>query len=95
MKVVTYSDIKEMNRLYLELKTYAAVARKTGFAPSTVKKYIDPNFKAVEDKEIKKFDRPLPEFDSSIFRIEDWRDLCTLSDEEVEEIYDLWEELEL
>ena len=33
MRVVTQSDIKEFNRLYLELKTYAAVARKTGFSP--------------------------------------------------------------
>lgn len=95
MKVVTYEDVKEMNRLYLELKTYAAVARKLGFAPSTVKKYIKSDFTPIEQKEIKKFEGPLPEFDSSIFRVEDWHDLCTLSDEEVEEITKLWEEIEL
>ena len=95
MKVVTYSDIKEINRLYIELKTYAAVARKTGFSPSTVKKYVDPNFKPVEEREIKRFEGPLPEFDSSPFRCDDWRDLCSLSDKEVEEITELWEEMEL
>ena len=49
MKFVTQADIKEMNRLYLELKTYAAVARVTGFSPSTVKKYIVPDFKIPEN----------------------------------------------
>ena len=41
---VTPDDILQMNTLYLELKTYAAVARKTGFSAGTVKKYIIPNF---------------------------------------------------
>ena len=41
---VTPDDILQMNSLYLELKTYAAVARKTGFSAGTVKKYIIPNF---------------------------------------------------
>ena len=96
MKVVTYKDIKLINELYLECgKVYAAVARKTGFSPSTVKKYVDPNFKPVEEREIKRFEGPLPEFDSSPFRCDDWRDLCSLSDEEVEEITELWEEMEL
>lgn len=33
---VTHEDIKKMNRLYLKLKTYAAVSREVGFSPSTV-----------------------------------------------------------
>lgn len=41
---VTPDDILQMNTLYLELKTYAAVARKTGFSAGTVKKYIIPDF---------------------------------------------------
>ncbi len=44
MRVVKESDIKEMNRLYLELKTYAGVARVTGFSPSTVNNYIKKDF---------------------------------------------------
>lgn len=95
MKVITYEDVKEINRLYLELGTYAAVARKTGFAPSTVKKYIKSDFVPIEQKNIRKFEGLLPEFDSSIFRAEDWHDLCSLSEEEVEGITQLWEELEL
>ena len=54
---VTESEIKQINELYLQYGTYAAVAREVGRAPSTVKKYIDPNYqstipKVKEDKEI-------------------------------------------
>lgn len=95
MRVVTQSDIKEMNRLYLELGTYAAVARQTKFSPSTVKKYIIKDFEPVEEKSIIRFERPLPEFDSKIFRKDDWGDLCVLSEEEIQEIKELWKELEV
>lgn len=95
MRLVTNEDIKTMNRLYLELKTYAAVARQTGFSPSTVKKYIISDYKPIEEKTIKRFEEPLPEFDSSMFRSDDWGDLCILSDDEVKEIRELWEEIEL
>ena len=37
---VSPDDIIRFNNLYLELKTYAGVARETGFSASTVKKYI-------------------------------------------------------
>lgn len=95
MRVVTNEDIKTMNRLYLELKTYAAVARKTGFSPATVKKYIQPDFTPIEEKDIKRFNEPLPDFDPSMFRCDDWGHLCVLSDEEVVEIRELWKEIEL
>jgi len=95
MRVITNADIKEINRLYCELKTYAAVARATGFSPSTVKKYVIPDYKVVEEKNIIRFDEPLPEFDSSIFRMDDWGGLCELSSKEMEEIETLWDELEV
>ena len=95
MKVVKDSDIREMNRLYLELKTYAAVARATGFSPSTVKKYIRADFEIVDESQIKRYSGPLPEFDPSIFRGEDWGPLCELSDEEVKGIKELWKEIEV
>jgi len=41
---VTQDDILQFNLLYLELGSYAAVARKTGFSAGTVKKYIVENF---------------------------------------------------
>lgn len=41
---VSQDEIIKMNELYLEYGTYSAVAREVGRAPSTVKKYIDPNY---------------------------------------------------
>lgn len=44
MARVTSEEIKEMNELYLVYGTYSAVAREVGRAPSTVKRYIDPDY---------------------------------------------------
>ncbi len=41
---VTPEEIIEMNELYLEHKTYSAVARIIGRSPGTVKRYIDPAY---------------------------------------------------
>lgn len=53
---VTESEIKQINELYLQYGTYAAVAREVGRAPSTVKRYVDPNYQSTpivkENKEI-------------------------------------------
>ena len=49
--LVQKEDIVKMNELYLELKTYAAVARKVGFSPSTVKKYIIAGYQSQEQQE--------------------------------------------
>ena len=92
---VTNEDIIRINSLYYKYKVYAQVARETGFAPSTVKKYIIKDWTPVEPKEIKRFDlSSLPEFDASSFRgIENYGELCVLTERELEELEDLWEEL--
>ena len=92
---VTNEDILRINKLYYKHKTYAEVARQTGFAASTVKKYVDTKWAPVVSEEIKKFDiSQLPEFDPSIFKgIDNYGDLCVLSKEEREEIKELWKEL--
>jgi len=95
MRVITQKDIQEINKLYAELRTYAAVARKTGFSPATVKKYVIKDYVPVNEEDIKRFDRPLPDFDPSIFRVDDWGALCVLTDEEVNEIKELWKEIEV
>ena len=58
---VTDADKLKFNELYLKLKTYAAVARETGFSASTVKKYIIPNFVSQEDIVEQKFDKIIPD----------------------------------
>lgn len=97
MKRVTNEDILQINSLYFQYKTYAEVARQTGFAASTVKKYVDKNWEPVKTENIIRFDLVnLPNFSEAteIFRgVENYGDLCVLSDSEKEELKGLWEEL--
>lgn len=92
---VTPEDIILFNELYFKLKTYAAVARETGFSASTVSKYIDKNWRPVEKENVRKFTKEeVPEFSTEMFRgVENYGELCVLSDEEKEEIKELWKEL--
>lgn len=97
MKRVTNEDILQINSLYFQYKNYAEVARQTGFAASTVKKYVDKNWKPVKTENIIRFDLVnLPNFSEAteIFRgVENYGDLCVLSDNEKEQMKSLWEEL--
>lgn len=95
---VTIEDKKKINELYYQCHNYAEVARQTGWSASTVRSYVDPNYKPAIEVQIHRFD-PLTEmkpFDESIFdNVENYGDLCVLSDEEKEEMKVLWEELAL
>ena len=84
---VTPDDILQMNTLYLELKTYAAVARKTGFSAGTVKKYIIPNFTPATEKT--KWDGILLPVGTFIISNED------LSELEIEVLNQLRKEIEI
>lgn len=94
---VTNEDILRINELYYKHKTYAEVARQTGFAASTVKKYVIKDWKPVEKKNIAKFDlADLPDFTSAaeLFRgINNYGNLCILTEHELEQMKELWEEL--
>ena len=92
---VTNDDIIRINELYYKHKTYAEVARQTGFSASTVKKYVIPNWAPVASESIVKFDmNDIPEFDTSIFvGVENYGDLCVLTEREKEEMKELWKEL--
>ena len=94
---VTNEDILRINELYYKHKTYAEVARQTGFAASTVKKYVDKNWEPVKTENIIRFDLVnLPNFSEAteIFRgMENYGDLCVQSDNEKEQMKSLWEEL--
>ncbi len=94
MKVITPEDIKRINELYAQYKTYAEVSRQTGFAPSTVKRYVNKDFIPVDQRQYIRFEGELPEFDPSIFRTNDWDPLCRLSKEEMAALPELWKELD-
>ena len=96
-KRVTNEDIINFNTIYYKTKNYSQVARETGFSASTVKKYIDKNWEPVKADNIIRFDLVnLPNFFevAPLFRgVENYGDLCILSDEEKNEMKSLWEEL--
>ena len=95
MRIITKNDIRTINELYAKYKTYAAVAREMKISPATVKRYVIDNYEPVDQDNIIRFDRPLPKFDPSIFRSDDWGPLCVLSDEEIKETKQLWKEIEI
>lgn len=94
---VTKENIKEFNKLYYELKTFAAVARATGFSASTISKYVDRNWKPVDENAIVRFKlEDIPEFKPETFEgLENWNSLTLLSNEEKEEMKKIWEEIEI
>lgn len=94
---VTPEDIKNFNELYLKLKTYAAVARETGFSASTVKKYIIPNYVSVSQKEVKRYegDDVLHFTTKPFLNLDNFGELCVLSEEEKMEIEELWGDMAL
>lgn len=97
MATITKEQIIEMNELYLKLKTYAGVSRAMGGrpSPSTVKKYIIPNYVSQENLNIIKFKKENEPSspDARLYNTNNWDSLCELSDEEIDEIKLLWKEL--
>ena len=92
---VSSEDILRMNEIYYKTRVFAEVARQTGFSASTVRKYVDVNWKPVELDKIIKFDlNDLPEFDTTPFKhVGDYGAICILDDEEIAQIRELWKEL--
>ena len=92
---VTSEDILRMNEIYYKTHVFAEVARQTGFSASTVRKYVDVNWKPIENENIIKFDmNDLPEFDTTCFKgIENYGDLCVLTEREQNEMKELLKEL--
>lgn len=95
---VSVDDIRQMNEIYYQCKSYAETARQTGWSAATVRNYIDKNFSPVLEDKIHRFDpnTEMPEFSTEMFEgVENWGALCVLSDEEKIEIVELWEEIVL
>lgn len=92
---VTYEDIQEINRVYYECKKYSETARRTGWSAATVKRYVDPHYNPIDETVIRRFTKhDMPPLDTSIFEgIDNFGDLCELSDSERDEIKELWREL--
>lgn len=94
---VTSEDILHMNEIYYKTHVFAEVARQTGFSASTVRKYVDTNWTPVVSEEITIFSmKDIPDFKEAVkcFRgVYNYGDLCVLTEQEQEEIKNLWREL--
>ena len=94
---VTNEDILRMNEIYYKTRVFAEVARQTGFSASTVRKYVDVNWKPVENENIVRFSlEQLPDYKEAVknFRgVDNYGYLCQLTPSETEEIKELWKEL--
>ena len=87
-KRIDQKDIERINEVYSRVGTYAATARETGFAASTVKKYIvggAPVGKKERAQEI------LPKH--KLKRDANWDTWLLLSDEELEMVEEFRKEL--
>lgn len=94
MARVTQEDIKRFNELYYKYKTYAEVARQTGFSAGTVSKYVDKNYVPIDDTKKKVFDGEINDSNFDILAATDaWGSLLSLSPEELTELNDLWNEI--
>lgn len=91
---ITDEIIDKINLLYLKIGTYSGVAKEIGCAPSTVKKYIKKDYQFSNSVLIKKFNSIItPVQKEKFLNSNNWGEFCTLSDEEREEMKDLWEEM--
>lgn len=94
MARVTQEDIKRFNELYYKYKTYAEVARQTGFSAGTVSKYVDKNYVPIDDTKKKTFSGEINNSNFDILAVTDaWGGLLSLSPEELTELNDLWNEI--
>lgn len=87
---VTKEEIALFNELYIIHGTYAAVARETGWSPSTVAKYIVKNQAPAAN--IVPFQGEIPQV-SDIPTPKDLGEWLVLTEDEIEQVKELWKEL--
>lgn len=97
---ITPEKIEEINELYLQLGVKAQVARQLGISPSTVSKYIIPDYKSKKEKENMVFDKEPQGVDELIKALKGsdnpakyFAEICNVSEEEWERIRELQQEV--
>ncbi|MDV3427014.1 MAG: hypothetical protein LIR50_07490 [Bacillota bacterium] len=90
-KRVTDEDIKLMNEAYLLCGTYSGVAKATGWSASTVKKYIIADYK--KEAKTLEIEIIIPSVEETISSLKNHHELSCLSDEEKQDMKNLWKEV--
>ena len=89
MAKVTPQDVQIFNEKYYACHNYAQVARETGFSASTVRKYVQKDWTppVIEDR----IEFCAIQFQNS----SNFGELCELTEEEEQEIVELWKEMSI
>lgn len=103
MAKISPEKIEEMCRLYQEIGVYSQVAKKIGSSPATVKKYVSlyldspKNSIAAAVKNVIHFSGEIPSMDDIVsddfLQRFHYSLLCGQTDDELEELKQLWEEI--
>ena len=80
-----------INEAYLACGTYSGAAAATGWSPSTVKKYIIPNYKS--EQSFEETDVELPTVEQVAEKLSTWNNITCLTVAEEKEIKQLWKEM--
>ena len=94
MARVTQQDIINFNNLYYKYKSFAEVARQTGFSAGTVSKYVDKNYVPIDDTKKKTFSGEINNSNFDVLvAVDTWGVLLSLSEDELKKLEELWNEL--
>lgn len=94
-KKITEEDIIKINQLYYEIGVKSKVAKKLGMSAATVSKYIIPNWKPEEERNIIRFIGEVPGCDKFIedLSTDGYLSICKeLTEEEWAELEELQKE---
>ena len=93
MSKLTQEEITYINEVYLSCNNYSQTAKITKHAASTVKKYVDPNYKSQPVTTKDEGDIELPSLSQVAEWLPPWYDITCLTPEEEKEIKKLWGEM--
>lgn len=95
-KNITSEEIIMFNEMRSRGMSYAAIARETGRAASTVRKYITEDY-VPQSELVKKIFKLIDidkEFDPQPYvESDDWGKMAVLTEEEKEEVKEVWKEM--
>ena len=96
-KLITDEQKVQINELYYKVGVKSKVAKILGISPSSVSKYLIPNYVPIEQRKAEKFDKHPTGFSTNILKTANKRDIAAfliqLSPEEKKDLNELQKEI--